>query len=261
MSSTRVVLSAWIVLLAAAVSPAGAIDRYEGFAYAHGSHGLVYSEIHWLYDQAGVPQQLVLYQCPEGEAFARAEIHGAPTTIAPDFDFIDGRDGHREGVRTRAGRREVYFQNTRKSLERAQPLPDEPTGVIDAGFDAFVRAHWSELSAGGSLEAPFLLPSRLAFVPFKICGGRKTLWNGRSVLLLRMGVDAWYSFAVPSIDLVYDWNDRQLLEYAGIGNIRDAHGRNENVRIEFPDRARSSHVAPDEVQPAANRPLTGRCGG
>ncbi|MDE2449850.1 MAG: hypothetical protein KGO22_12815 [Gammaproteobacteria bacterium] len=76
-----------------------------------------------------------------------------------------------------------------------------------------------------------------------------------------MGVDAWYGLALPSIDLVYDWRDRRLLEYAGIGNIRDGHGRNENVRIEFPDRARSSHVSPDEIRRAAARPLTGRCGG
>lgn len=260
MSSPRVALSAWIVLLAAAVSPAGAIDRYAGFAYAHGSQRLVYSEIHWLYDQAGVPQQLVLYQCPDGEAFARAEIRDAPTALAPDFDFIDGRDGHREGIRTRGSQREVYFQDTKKSAVRAKPLPDNPAGVIDAGFDVFVRAHWSELSTDCSPEAPFLLPSRLAFLAFKISGGRKTLWNGRPVLRLRMGVDAWYAFALPSIDLVYDWRDRRLLEYAGIGNIRDGHGRNQNVRIEFPDRARTSQVAPDEVRQAATRPLTGRCG-
>lgn len=261
MSSTRVVLSAWIVLLAATVSPARAIDRYEGFAYAQGGGRLSYSETHWLYDHAGVPQQLVLYECPDGEAFARAEIHGAPTAIAPDFDFIDGRDGHREGVRARGGQRQVYFQDTRKSPAHARPLPDDPAGVIDAGFDAFVRRHWSELSAGGSLEASFLLPSRLAFAAFKISDGRKILWNGRPALRLRMGVDAWYAFALPSIDLVYDWRERRLLEYSGIGNIRDGHGRNENVRIEFPNRARSVHVFPDEIRRAAARPLTGRCGG
>lgn len=254
------IAGACLTVLAAMPVPARAVTRYEGFAYARGTQRLLYREVHWLYEQAGVSRQLVLYQCPDGQPFARAAIRDAPSAIAPDFAFLDGRDGYREGVRTRDGRRQVYFQDNSRSPVRAKRLPDEPNGVIDAGFDAFARSHWRQLASGASLEAPFLLPSRLEFIDFKISGGRQGPWHGRPALRLRMGVAAWYAFALPSIDLVYGRRSRRLLQYSGIGVIRDARGRNAYVRIEFPKRARRAQVPRDEALRAATQPLTGHCG-
>lgn len=86
-------------------------------------------------------------------------------------------------------------------------------------------------------------------------------WNGHPNLRLQMGVEAWYAFSGPrSISSTTRMN-RRLLEYARIGNMHDGQGRNESVRVEFPDRVRSSHVSADKIQRAATRPLTGRCGG
>jgi hypothetical protein len=76
-----------------------------------------------------------------------------------------------------------------------------------------------------------------------------------------MGLAAWYAFALTAIDLTYDPATRQLLEYQGIGVIRDSHGRNQSVRIEFPARARISDAAPDGVRRAAALALSGQCAG
>lgn len=236
-------------------------DRYEGLAYVRGSDRLVYREVHWLYVKDGVAQQLVLYHCPDGAPFARRLIRELPNAIAPDFDFLDGRDGRHEGVRTQAGGREVFYQENKESPLRTARLAARPEGVIDAGFDAFVRAHWDELSRDDSLEAPFLVPSRLEFLDFRIFDAQNGLWHGRKVLRVRMGLAAWYAFALPSIELTYEPHDRHLLEYQGIGAISDSRGRNQNVRIEFPDGARASGLPLDEVRPAATAPLTGRCFG
>lgn len=241
-------------------SPAFAADRYEGIAYAKADGKLAYREFHWRYEEHGSPVRLVVYRCPDGTAFARKRVRATADASAPDFEFVDGRDGYREGVRGNGDRREVFVQERRDAAPRTRMLRMSAGSVVDAGFDALVRKHWDELLAGDPVAATFVLPSRFDLLDVSI---RKMdpATGDTSMVRLRMKLDAWYGFAAPQTDLAYRTSDRWLLSFEGIGSIRDAHGRNQAVRIEFPPELHAASVDRAEVDAALALPLSGQCDG
>lgn len=234
-------------------------QHYVGTAYALDSNRVVYREEHFVFDDHGALTRLVLYRCPSGQPFARKWVRMQGNGQAPDFDLIDARTGYREGVRGTQGAREVYTQAHRNATVQSQPLAERPDAVIDAGFDTYVRDHWSTLATGGA-HVDFLVPSRLGYVPLRIADASQGSQQGEPVRQLHLSMDAWYGFAAPSLDLTYETADRRLLRFEGIGNIRDNAGKNQRVRIEFPRSAVFPAATPQDVQKAAALPLTASCG-
>lgn len=237
--------------------PANAADRYDGLAYAPRSDALVYRETHWRYLDRGVAARLVLYRCPNGDAFARKQVLDRPSSTTPDFELVDGRDGYREGVRTVAGGREVFWQRSRDTAPQQRKLEVGAGAVIDAGFDALVRSQWVPLIAGKTVSAKFLLPSSQDFLKVNIRRQPRNAEPGTARLGMRL--DAWYGFVAPETELVYRLRDRWLLRFEGMGSIRNANGRHEVVRIEFPDKLRVAGVGQADIDAAIKVPLTGRC--
>ncbi|MEO6271159.1 MAG: hypothetical protein ABIP08_12735 [Lautropia sp.] len=259
------------------------VERYEGRAYARGSDRLLYRETHWLFEENGSARRLVLYRCPDGAAFARKWVSGpkqqsatgSVPASAPDFDFVDGRDGYREGVRTRAESREVYVQEGARSPERVAALAVPAGAVIDAGFDALVRARWDQIFSGGPVTVPFLVPSRLGFLDVRFspaaaefsapaespaAADATDARRDSRVRRLRLTLDHWFGFAVPAVELAYSARDRRLVSFSGIGSIRDGGGRNQDVRIMFAEADRVRDVSRQDMTTAANTGLVGQCG-
>lgn len=239
----------FLPLALAMACQAMAIEQYEGLAYEKKSGKLLYRESHWL--QEG--QRLVLYRCPDGRPFARKTVRGA--SAAPDFDLVDGRDGYREGVRTRAGVREVYSRASAVAAETSKPIPGRSNQVIDAGFDAYVREQWDALTSPDKQRIAFLIPSRLQDMDFKL----SPLAGDATSRRYGLALDAWYGGVVPSLTVTYSSADRRLLRFEGIGNIRTAAGKYPTVRIEFPVDKRSSATSAD-LAGAVNMPLVRGCG-
>ncbi|MFD0737781.1 hypothetical protein ACFQZQ_00545 [Lysobacter koreensis] len=251
-------------LLLLGPSMACALERYEGLAYGKRDGALVYRETHWLYDDHGKSARLVVYRCPNGTPFARKRVWAAaPTSRAPDFEFIDARDGYREGVRSQGGRREVYWQDSSQATPRQRTIQMNTSSVVDAGFDALVRARWNALASGQPVAAAFLLPSRLDFLDVSVrqraAPPAPTTDPHESQVHLRMKLDAWYGFAAPQTDLDYLVRDRWLLRFQGLGTIRDAQGRHQEVRIEFPPKLLVRAANRAELESALNIPLQRTC--
>lgn len=235
-----------------AALPLAAAEREEGRAMSRDDGRLLYRELHYLDRDGDAARRVVLYRCPDGAAFARKIVHTHGAATQPDFAFHDARSGYREGVRTRDGTREIFVQRG-DGAARTAALPAADDAVIDTGFDAAVRAHWSALG-----EAPqqlsFLLPDRFAFMPVRV----SKVGDADGVRQLRMSVDRWFGFAVAPIELRYGLNDKRLREFAGPGSVRDARGKPREVRIVFSAQPPRS-VAATEVAAALADPLAGRC--
>lgn len=248
-----------LVLGLSACAPVVAQVRYEGLAYPAGGGGLVYREVHWLYRDGGVDARLVMYRCPDGRAFARKTLRDVAGPSAPDFEFVDARSGYREGVRTRGASREVFHRDGAGAREVARPLPKAPGLVIDAGFDRFVQAHWPRLDRG-RITAPFLVPSRFQTVDIRVGDAVEARERGRAVRRMAMVPAGWRGFVVPKIELTYDVADRRLLRFTGPGTVRDARGRLQMLRVEFP-QAPVTGVPQAEIAAAKQAPLASSCGG
>lgn len=225
---------------------------YTGDAYALDGGQLLYRESHYLLGDA----HLVVYACPDGKPFARKTIRDDGNAQAPDFDMLDARWGYREGVRGRDGARTVYVQRTPDQAEKSAPLVLPTDGVIDAGFDAYVRRHWDALTRGDALRFAFLVPSKRTFYAFDLAQVDSAA--STSQITLRLSLGTWYAFLAPHIDVTYDRASRRLLRFAGMSNIRDEKLKNLDTRIEFPQAPTPATAA--QIDAAQHVPLAHSCG-
>ena len=119
-----------------------------------------------------------------------------------------------------------------------------------------MRTHWPALLRGDAVELRFLVPSRKQFYPVRV----QRIANERretGTLRLRMRLATWFGFAIPDTLLVYGLEDRRLRVFSGTGNVRDANGRNPQVRIAFAPRP--APASADEIARIPHLPLDGRC--
>lgn len=252
------------VLVGIAAGPpahaAALAERDEATAYALDSGRVLYRETHWRYTGAdGAAERLVLYRCANGDAFARKHLTVRGVAAAPDFDFLDARSGRREGVRGDAGGREVYVQADAHAPLRSARLDAKAAPVIDAGFDAFVRAHWARLAPGRSLAAPFVVPSRLGTLPLRLESLREQVERGRTVRVMRLRLDSWLAIALPDVELAYDVAERRLQRYSGLGTVRSERGAPLSARIEFDSPIAAVALSGVQLRALRQAPLVTRC--
>lgn len=227
-------------------------EHYLGIAYG-ATDGLErYREEHWVWRDAAGPRpsesRLVLYRCPDGTPFARKWVQGGIDDPAPDYAFMDQRDGYREGVETRDGARYVYVSARADAQVERRPLQQAPDAVINAGFDAWVRTHWEAATA----TLNFLVPSRLSFMPLAM----RTLTSSDSgIRIYRLKLDAWYGFAAPTLQVSYDVATHRLRRFVGPSDIHDDNGATQSVRIEFPPAQRLPPPSKAQMDAAAAAPL------
>lgn len=251
-------LLAAILLPAAYAAPGPAAQHYLGRAYARDSGKLLYSEEHWVVRHRGAERHIVLYRCPNGEPFARKRLDGGIDDAAPDFDFDDARSGYSEGVTGRGDERQVYVRRSPGAPRQTAQLATPRNAVIDAGFDAYLRSHWTALGSGKDADVAFLVPSRLKYLHLAIRAVDATDQD-RPVRRFKLSLSAWYGFVLPSIEVTYSLTDRRLLRFKGIGNIRDGQGGTQQVRIEFAADTQYGPPSAQQVERAETEPLVSRC--
>ncbi|WP_426803075.1 hypothetical protein [Xanthomonas campestris] len=237
-----------LVLACLPLGAAAAVTRVDGDAFDGDSGALRYRESHWLLDDGG---RLVLYRCKDGQPFARKQVDGGGS--APNFSLVDDRDGYREGVRQRDGVREMYQQLPGKPERRTALPATETPRVIDAGFDAYLRTHWAALGSAAQ-QVEFVLPSLQRQLTFRVQRIGETAGQRR----YKVSLDAWYGAALPALEVTYAIADKRLLEFRGVGNLRDANGRYPRVRIVFPDTPAQPADA-ESLRQAREQRLVARC--
>jgi hypothetical protein len=245
----------WMQALAAV--PDGLV--FHGDAFDPRSGEVLYRESHYLFRDEDGRGRLVLYRCPDGAPFARKHVFYGEQPQAPAFSLRDARLGYREGLRRGELGPEVYVQNGRGAEEQRALIDAVPDLVADAGFDEFVRRYWDVLQRGETLRFPFLVPSRLQVMDFRV---RKQAALGEgaereSVLRLQLG--SWWSFVLPHIDVVYRDRDLRLMRFEGLTNIRDLRGRNLSARIEFDPAYETRELSAADLDEARQVPLVNTC--
>ncbi len=213
---------------------------FTGYARDIESKKLLYIESHFVRDagQKG-ESRVVLYRCANGtETFARKELRYGEVREEPEFNFVDGRSGYTEGLRRATAGPIVFQRDTATAAAREAKVPANVVIVSDAGFDEFVRQHWGELEAGKTVRFPFLIPSRLDFLTFKVKKNREEPIEGATTSVIRLNLSGVLGWFLPYIEVSYRKSDQVLMRYKGLTNIRDAAGENLVALIEFPQKER-----------------------
>lgn len=249
-----------MLALAAATAAVSAAVRDDAVAYDRDGR-VAYRETHWRYAEGSTQRRLVLYHCSDGRPFARKLMRWLDhTESAPDFEFLDQRDGYREGLVSDAQGREVFWQANRAADEKRERVWLGSDAVADAGFDSFVRRHWDALIAATPVKAAFLIPSDFNAIPVvvRLAAGAKNAKEGPSVTFA-VELDRWYAFALPSLSVTYDRYERSLRVFEGAVTVRDDKGRRRWARVEFPADRQAVAVPDGEIAAAATEALVSDC--
>lgn len=241
----------WAALLLAAAGVAQAsITRHDGEARDPDTRRVLYREEHLIRRNGDAPtERLVLYRCPDRTAFARKRVDYRRSRLAPDFELIDAR-GHREGLRREGARTLVWSGDAPAKALAATEAPL----VADAGFDEFLRARWSTLTAGEPQRLAFAVPAYGRSLDFRIAP--KAGADRGAVQRFELRIDGLLGRMLPSITVDYDREERLLRRFLGLTNIRDARGEQVRAEILFP---RGPQPADDGLWQAASAEPLAAC--
>ena len=234
-------------------------SSFTGYARSLDGGQLLYVESHAVAGLGTAAEtRVVLYRCAAASApFARKELDYGGNRIAPAFAFEDARSGFAEGLKRDARGLEVFERAGTHARMRTEMLVRAQALVADAGFDEFVRTRWDSLERGEAAEVPFLVPSRLESVNFKVRKVGDASIEGEPANVFRLSVAGPLGWFLSDIDVSYRKRDRRLMRYRGITNIRNAAGSMLEAQIDFPEADRNESA----VDLAALRalPLVSRC--
>ena len=252
-------LFARIVFMLVAVSARADDYSFTGYARSLDTGELLYVESHVVTD-GGSPREtrVVLYQCAVDSApFARKQLEYSGRRTSPAFTFEDARSGFAEGFERDAHRLTVFERAGSQAPLRREAISPTRTLVVDAGFDEFVREQWEPLERGASSRVPFLVPSLLESVDFRVRKVAEVTIDGESASVIRLSLAGALGWFLPDIDVTYRNRDRRLMRYRGLTNIRDAGGELLKAQIDFPESAQTRST--ESLANLIAQPLTAEC--
>ncbi len=218
--------------------------------------GLIYEEHHLVrYDGATPLERLVLYRCPDGQAFARKRVDYRDPLYAPRFRMDDVRFGYVEGFGGDAGRGEAFYRPGASADEQREAVQAGESLVVDAGFDEFVRARWDALQRGESVRLEFLVPSRLAAYRFSVRKLRSEDLYGEPASVFRLALTGVLGWFADAIDVSYRERDQRLMRFEGLTNIRATPDSNHVARIDFPPEREQAEAADEQWARAGGESL------
>jgi hypothetical protein len=244
-----------LALLVGAPAQAALIFE-EGQARDPRSNELMYLEHHLIRREQDRPTaRLVVYRCPDGTAFARKQVDYRNSVQAPEFSLEDARLDYGEGLRRSRGSETVWVRVGSGATERSAPLAEAAGLVADAGFDEFIRDNWQTLVSGQSVPLRFAVPSRLQAFGFRVASQGSAELDGEPIERFRLRLGGLLGWFAPHIDVAYGRDDRRLLRFEGLSNLRSDDGKSQLVaRIVFPDPATAADDA--KWQAMAREPLS-----
>lgn len=203
----------------------------------------LYSENHAEYRRGEQhTHSIVTYRDAQGKAFARKRITFTRNATQPDFRLEDFRDGYVEGAKLLGGTRFQFFKRSERGAELEQEVVSiSAPGVIDGGFDYYVRNNFAALSRGEARSVNFGVSARFTYFTFVISKVRNGQRAGRPTVQFKLAPQNFVlRQLIDPLFVTYDAENKRLLEYRGYTNIDDgtSSGTNFEARIVFnyPDK-------------------------
>lgn len=211
---------------------------FQGRAFDLDTGQLVYTEEHE-YKSSGL--YTVIYREPDGQQFASKTADFSATPFAPSVDQHNDRNGEIIRIARKDNRTlTVTYRETRHNAASTVEFVTTETTVVDAGFHPYVVMHWDSLVSGAITHAEYIVPFWLRRITLTIkavdCA------SGRQCFTIKP-TNALLALLVTTIELTYDAQSRQLLEFRGTSNIAQRNGDYHRVRIVYEYPPTTSAVA------------------
>lgn len=226
-----------VLLLSASAAAETVVKTMTGYATDAKTGELLYLEEHEQTVKDGATiSQIIRYRDPEGDVFAQKVLDFRNDIRRPLFTLEDTLRNYREGLRQTEDGLEVF---SFKAGELKARMVEQNQFVADAGFDRIIENDWSELVSGKTVKFDFLVPAQVRTVKFRVQKTDEREYEGREAVEFTMepasGLLRWL---VEPIVVLYDVEEKALLKYDGISNLRNADMKNYDVDINFPPAER-----------------------
>jgi hypothetical protein len=146
----------------------------------------------------------------------------------PTYEFIDHRTKYREGLRYKDGKYVIYYQKPNEK-EESNVLKENDSVFSCQGWHYYLINNLETLEKD-DIALNLVLPSELDFYSFKI----QQVNSSGSKIVANLKLANWFlRIFAPKLRLVYDKNQKKLVEYEGISNILDKDGDRQEVTIYY----------------------------
>ena len=217
-----------------------------GDAYALNTGQLLYQEFHY-YSEDGLDHHVV-YISPEKTKIAEKFLNYRSGKASPEVNHQAWVYAEKFQI-TKAGKQWFLAYTDNENRQSKTTLVATRPLVIDAGFDHYIRQHWSSLLTGSSVKFDFPAPSRLSLVGLLIKRKRCT-GDQLQAICFAINSSNWFiRLLLDPIELSYDKNTRQLIRFKGLGNMLDKYGNSlkVNIRYRYQDLCIDQTVCDQEV--------------
>jgi hypothetical protein len=240
-----------LVVAAAMVGIAGVAMAEEpvvmyGYAYDLSSGDYLYTERH---EQRLVGERwmggTITYYDINGEQIGFKEMDFASNPYIPVYK-LELSSGYVEGISEVSDEVVMFKQDGAGASRQSKRVAVRDDMAADSGFHTRIRDSLDEILAGQTVNFRFAVAGNLDTFRFRVRRTGETRFEGRDAVTLRVEAATLLRLVAPSLELIYDPENGQLLEYRGISNIHDpATGKPYNdVRIAYlsepPEEARKA---------------------
>ncbi len=228
-------LLAALSLLFAVSSASAETLRFYGYAFDLKSNRYLYTEVHEqeLDAQGKWVGGKVSYILPDGSSMGSKTLDFSADPFVPVFRMDLPLSGYSEGITSNADPIVVQRQEKGKKLESESIKRDGPT-CADAGFHSFLLAHFDQLMKGDRINLRLVAAGSLDQFKFRARRIEDTTFEGKPAVRFYVEPDSLLRFVVDPLELTYDEQTRQLLEYKGMSNVVDpATGKLFITRISY----------------------------
>lgn len=196
-----------------------------------------------------------------GQLLGRKHMDFSANPTVPVYTLTMAGSGYEEGIRHTQHGWTMFRRQAAGKPVQSRAFSITPPMAGDSGFNALVQAHFDELQNGEVLHFKFVAAGRQSVLDLKAQKTGDTTYAGQPAVQFKAELDMFLiNLFVGSLKLTYDPNSHRLLQYQGIGNLRNAHGHVYAVRVNYqvsmPPVARQ-HGAPAPGCNAPNAPGTG----
>jgi hypothetical protein len=222
------------LLVGVTMTASAEIFRFYGYAFDLESDRYLYTEVH---EQEIVDDRwlrgTIRYFDPDGQLIGDKPLDFGANPYVPAFRLnLPGQD-YVEGIREVGDRATLFRSRDGKSEEKRLKVSEQM--AADSGFHALLRDNFERLMAGENARFKLLVAGNLDAFSFRARKMGETEVAGERAVHLRVEPDSLLRLLVDPLELFYAPDERRLLEYRGISNIRDPRtGDPYMARIVYP---------------------------
>jgi hypothetical protein len=225
------------------------VQKLVGQAYDKDSGELLYTEVHqFRYDADNRPvADEVEYTSPDGVRLGGKSVDFQQSLYVPSFATELDNSGYVEGLRRQGDGLELYRQKPGEDQAQTSQLDSSRCEAADAGFHPYVQANFDTLLQGDPVSFRFCVVSSLRSVKFKAERLDDGEIEGVRTVRIKVSVASLLGLFVDPLILSYNPANKDLIEYIGISNVRDAKGKAYQIRMRYPIRQAQAQTANDRL--------------